>query len=77
MAWVKVMQVSASFKWNDKTKMKLNNASEIILRAIARQTLDYTGSSKVTAYNTGKTEQTMFSEGVQGTQTVVLYWKLY
>ena len=61
-----MMQVSASFNWNDKTKMKLDNASEIILRAIARQTLDYTGSSKVTAYNTGKTEQTMFSEGVQG-----------
>ena len=45
-----------------------------IKRAIARQTLDYTGSSKVTAYNTGKTEQTMFIEGVQGdANRVVLY----
>lgn len=79
------MQVSASFKWNDKTKMKLNNASEIILRAIARQTLDYTGSSKVVAnssgasyklpagHSSGKTEQTMFSEGVQGNKEQGFY----
>ena len=60
------MIVDATFKWNDKTKQKLGNASEIVVRAIARQTLDYTGSNKVTAYNTGKTEQSMYSHGVQG-----------
>lgn len=61
-----MISVDASFKWNDKTKRLLEQAPEKILKQIARQTLDYTGSSKVTAYNTGKTEQSMYSHGVEG-----------
>lgn len=61
-----MINVSASFQWNDKTKIALSQAPEKIMRQIARQTLDYTGSTKVTAYDTGKTERSMFSQGVQG-----------
>ena len=61
-----MISVSASFKWNDKTRIMLNQAPEKIVRQIARQTLDYTGSTKVTAYDTGKTERSMYSHGVQG-----------
>lgn len=61
-----MISVSASFKWNDKTKLLLEQAPEKILRQVARQTLDYTGSTKVTAYDTGKTERSMYSQGVQG-----------
>lgn len=68
-----MMQVSATFKWNEKTKILLKNAPEKILRQIARQTLDYTGSSKVTAYDTGKTERSMYAHGVQGDMNNGLY----
>lgn len=68
-----MISVSATFKWNDKTKILLNQAPEKILRQIARQTLDYTGSSKVTAYDTGKTEQSMYAQGVQGDFETGLY----
>lgn len=61
-----MISVDASFKWNEKTKIMLQNAPEKIVRQIARQTLDYTGSTKVTAYDTGKTERSMYSHGVQG-----------
>lgn len=73
-----MISVDASFKWNDKTKRLLEQASEKILKQIARQTLDYTGSSKVVANSTGasytlpaghssgKTEQSMYSHGVEG-----------
>lgn len=67
------MQVSATFKWNDKTKLMLEQAPEKIMRMIARQTLDYTGSNKVTAYLTGKTEQSMYTHGVQGDYNTGLY----
>ena len=60
------MIVDATFKWNEKTKILLQNAPEKILRQVARETLDRTGSSKVTAYNTGKTERSMYTHGVQG-----------
>ena len=36
------------------------------MRSIARQTLDMTGSMKVTAYKSGKTERSMYTQGVQG-----------
>lgn len=68
-----MIKVNASFKWNAKTKFMLSKAPEKILRQIARQTLDYTGSSKVTAYRTGKTEQSMYSQGVQGDFKTGLY----
>lgn len=61
-----MISINATFKWNDRTKIMLSQAPEKILRQIARQTLDFTGSTKVTAYKTGKTEQSMFSQGVQG-----------
>lgn len=61
-----MMQVSATLKWNEKIKIKLQNAPEKIMYQIARQTLDYTGSNKVTAYKSGKTEQSMYSHGVEG-----------
>lgn len=67
------MITSATFKWNEKTKIMLQEAPEKILRQVARQTLDYTGSNKVTAYNTGKTEQSMYSHGVQGDYNTGLY----
>lgn len=58
--------ISATFKWNEKTRINLQKAPEKIMRSIARQTLDLTGSSKVTAYDTGKTERSMYTQGVQG-----------
>ena len=61
-----MISINATFKWNEKIKINLQKAPEKILRQIARQTLDLTGSSKVTAHRSGKTEQTMYSEGVQG-----------
>lgn len=61
-----MISVSATFKWNEKTKLKLQNAPEKILKQVARQTLDYTGSSKVTARDTGKTETSMYTGGVKG-----------
>lgn len=61
-----MIEVSASFKWNDKAKQLLSSVPEKMVRQIARQTLDYTGSTKVTAYDTGKTERSMYSQGVQG-----------
>lgn len=61
-----MISVSATFKWNDRTKLLLQQAPEKILRQVARQTLDYTGSTKVTARDTGKTEQSMYTGGVKG-----------
>ena len=45
-----MISINATFKWNDRTKIMLSQAPEKILRQIARQTLDFTGSTKVTAY---------------------------
>lgn len=61
-----MMSVSATFKWNEKTRILLQNAPEKVVRSIARRTLDLTGSSKVTAYKTGKTERSMYAGGVKG-----------
>lgn len=44
-----MMSVSATFKWNEKTRILLQNAPEKVVRSIARQTLDYTKSTKVVA----------------------------
>ena len=79
------MITSATFKWNEKTKIMLQEAPEKILRQVARQTLDYTGSSKVVAnsiganyklpagHTSGATEQSMYSHGVQGDYNTGLY----
>ena len=67
-----MINVSASFKWNDKTKIALSQAPEKIMRQIARQTLEFTGSTKVVANSSklgktgGDTERSMFEKAVQG-----------
>lgn len=61
-----MISVSATFKWNDRTKQKLENAPEKTMRQIARDTMDMTGSSKVTAYLTGDTQTSMYDNAVQG-----------
>ena len=61
-----MIQVDASFKWNTSTYNKLQKAPDKIMQTIARITLDYTGSKKVTAYDTGKTERSMYIGGVSG-----------
>lgn len=61
-----MISISATMKWGPRTQIALQEAPEKVLRAIARQTLDLTGSSKVTAYKTGKTERSMYDKGVQG-----------
>lgn len=61
-----MMSVEATLKWDEKTKINLQKAPEKVMRSIARQTIDITGSSKVTAYDTGKTERSMYAQGVQG-----------
>lgn len=68
-----MITVSADLKLNAKTEKALGEAPEKITREIARRTLDLTGSSKVTAYDTGKTEQSMFEKGVQGDFNSGLY----
>ena len=59
------MSNSVTIKFNTNTFEKLANASDKCLYAIARQTLDFIGSSKATAYKTGETERTMYAQGVQ------------
>ena len=51
---------------NDKTMKELEQMPDKVCYAVARQFLDRLGSSKVTPYKTGKTEMTMFSNGVRG-----------
>ncbi len=54
------------YNFNKSTFKKLQNAPDVIMYEIARQTLDRIGSSKITPRNTGKMEQTMFNSGVRG-----------
>jgi hypothetical protein len=68
-----MMSVDATLKWNEKARINLQQAPEKVMRSIARQTLDYTGSSKVTAYDTGKTERSMYAQGVQGDMDTGFY----
>lgn len=53
-------------KINDKTIKQLENMPDKAVYAVARQTLDRVGSSKITPYKTGKMEMSMFSSGVKG-----------
>lgn len=57
---------SVVVKINNNTIDKLKNMPDKITYAVARQTLDRIGSSKITPYKTGKMEETMFSTGVKG-----------
>jgi hypothetical protein len=53
-------------KINDKTMKELEAFPDKVVYAVARETLDRVGSSKITPYKTGKTEMTMFQAGVRG-----------
>lgn len=53
-------------KINDTTMKELEKMPDRITYAVARQTLDRIGSTKITPYKTGKMEATMFSSGVRG-----------
>lgn len=55
-----------TIKINKQTIKKLEDAPDVIMYAIARQTLDKVGSSKITPYKTGKMEMTMYQNGVIG-----------
>lgn len=80
-----MMSVEATLKWNEKTRINLQQAPEKVMRMIARQTLDLTGSSKVVAnssgaryklppgHRSGDTERSMFEKGVQGDMSTGLY----
>ena len=73
-----MISVEATFKWNEKVRINLQKAPEKVVRAIARQTLDLTGSSKVVAnsigasyklppgHSSGSLERSMYTHGVQG-----------
>lgn len=58
--------MSVTIKINKKTMKKLKNVPDVIMYAIARQTLDGIGSSKITPYKTGTMEMTMYKNGVKG-----------
>lgn len=68
-----MISAKATFKWNERTKINLEKAPEKIMRSIARQTLDLTGSAKVVARRDGDTEDTMYSEGIKGDFKTGLY----
>lgn len=53
-------------KINDKTMQELKHLPDKEVYAVARQFLDRVGSAKVTPYKTGKTEMSMYSSGVKG-----------
>lgn len=59
------MKVSATFEWDKTIKKKIEQMPDRMMYAIARTTLDNVGSMQVTPYLSGRTEQSMFSEGVQ------------
>lgn len=73
-----MIEASATLKWNNKTKKALEEAPEKMLRQIARETLELTGSSKVVAnssgapyklprgHRSGQTERSMYEHGVKG-----------
>lgn len=59
------MKVSATFNWDKSIKKKIEQMPDRCMYAIARGTLDIVGAMQVTPYLTGKTEQSMFSQGVR------------
>ena len=73
-----MISVSASFEWNDKTKIMLQQAPEKIVKQIARQTLDFTRSEHVVAnsknapykiprgHSSGLLERSTINGGVKG-----------
>lgn len=59
------MKVSATFEWDKAIKKKIEQMPDRVMYAIARATLDNVGAMQVTPYLSGRTEQSMFSRGVQ------------
>lgn len=59
------MKVSATFEWDKTIKKKIEQMPDRLMYAIARTTLDQVGAMQVTPYLSGRTEQSMFSKGVQ------------
>lgn len=58
--------MSVTIKFNKATMKKLEELPDLVTYAIARQTLDKIGSSKITPYKSGKMQMTMFQAGVRG-----------
>lgn len=59
------MSSNPTIKFNAKTFGKLNKVNDVITYVVARQTLDVVGSSEATAYRSGETQRSMYSNGVQ------------
>lgn len=80
-----MISVSATFNWNDKTKILLSQAPEKILRQIARQTLDFTADTHVIAnsngapyrlpagHKSGETQSSTIRGGVKGDYATGFY----
>lgn len=60
-----MIRVKSELHWNNNTKTLLKQAPDKMIYAIARRTLDEVGSSKITPYDTGRMERTMYSSGVK------------
>lgn len=56
--------MKVEIKYNKSTMNKLKTLPDIMVYAIARQTLDRVGSMKITPYRTGRMERSMFTHGV-------------
>lgn len=73
-----MMSVEATLKWNEKTRINLQQAPEKVMRMIARDTLDETKSAKVMpnssratyrippGHRSGELEMSAYENGVQG-----------
>lgn len=60
-----MIRTKAELHWNERTKTLLKQAPDKMMYAIARRTLDEVGSSKITPYDTGRMERSMYSSGVK------------
>ena len=60
-----MIRSKAELHWNENTKRLLTQAPDKMMYAIARRTLDEVGSSKITPYDTGRMERSMYSSGVK------------
>ena len=60
-----MIRTKAELHWNENTKRLLKQAPDKMMYAIARRTLDEVGSSKITPYDTGRMERSMYSSGVK------------
>lgn len=60
-----MIRTKAELHWNENTKRLLTQAPDKMMYAIARRTLDEVGSSKITPYDTGRMERSMYSSGVK------------